>query len=164
MSDFDLGYFYYLHDKNEESRELEESGQVFFRTAITLSVISILLWLLFRKSELLILLSVAIGLFILAKSRQAKMENIGSRSIPDRPLLVELHKGDLHNRFSGEISSNHSEKDKIARIILANSGSDINQVYLIYTKSGGTFEAEHFVRVVHGLKKHGLRVTKTVSL
>ncbi len=169
MSDFDLGYFYYLHDKNEEAKELEATGMNLIRTSITISVFSLVLWIVFRKSEILIMLFLAALMFIIGKIRHDKLQEISLHSshLLKNSVNIEIH-GDSGTRFSRpfseEVKSHVDEKEKIAGIVIRNSGSDINVIYRLYLDSGGTYDAEHFVIAVHSLKKHGLlKVTKTVS-
>ncbi len=167
MSDFDLGYFYYLHDKNEEAKELDERGSTLMRTAITIAVFSIVLWVVIRRQEVFILLFLAGLMFVMGKSKEARMKEISRHDslLVKNSVNVEIHGSSmLAKPFSQEVSLHIKEKEKIASIVLKNSGSDINTIYRLYLNSGGTFDAEHFVKAVHSLKKNGLlKVTKTVS-
>ncbi len=178
MSDFDLGYFYFEHDKHQEAKELEASGISFIRSGLLLVVVSLVILLFVRRAEVLLLTVLGMVLIIVGKQKQAGMlQHEAVDEHTKRRVSIEVHSANqgvvfspsalkytISKPFSSEISLHLAERERIASIISRNSGSNINAVYAEYRNNGGIYSPEHFVKALHSMKKNGLvKVTKTVS-
>ncbi|MBI4438660.1 hypothetical protein HY640_01885 [Candidatus Woesearchaeota archaeon] len=172
MADFDLGYFYYMHDKIEEAKELEASGSNMMSLGMLLILASLSLAYIFSSVGLLVFSFFGIALFIMGVRRHSRMLRLavdtkrGSAKTlvvshqPLRPAHIlrspSIIRESLSRPFSEEISLHVSEKQRISRVVRDNSGADINTVYRLYRQDRGVYEPEHFVKALHSLKKHGL--------
>ncbi len=178
MADFDMGYFYALHDKHEEERELSESGSGMVTSAVLIIIVSVLLSLAFRNTDLLVFVIIGAVLLMIGLNRQSRLAE--RKSEPLKSVNVELHHEPIQPHhyitrpsilrhkfvtpFSRQIGRHFREREHIARIIMENSGSDINAIFRIYKNEKGFYDAEHFVKAVHSLKSHGLvTVRKSIS-
>lgn len=189
MGDVDIGYLYYMHDKIEEAKELSSTGSSLMSSGIFVIIFSLILAYAFGKPELLALSLLGIALFVSGMHRHSKVErlhveeeerNSSRKKELEKRIMVEVHdEPSVHRQilsgpsilrhrlakpFSEEVSRHFKERGLIAAVVRQNSGSDINSVYRIYRLGGGSYDAEHFVKALHGLKHHGLvKVSKTVS-
>ena len=179
MADFDIGYYYYLHDKIEDEKENKADGNSMIGLGIFLAIMSASLFMLFRRQEFFILTvlgSIFSGYGFYKHSSYVKLPHPEPHHFKD--INVEVHHDDrpnilarpsilrhkLTSSFSEELSTNLNERTIITSVIKQNSGSDINSIYGIYRLQGGLYDPEHFVKTLHSLKKHGVvRVMKTRS-
>ena len=181
MADFDLGYFYWEHDKNEEARELESSGSSYISTGITLVVFSFIISVIFRQANFLVIAGLGFVMISLGIYKHSKVAVEKVQKYPQQgQYFVELHHQDapphkvvsspsiirehIKTKFSDEVAKYHAEKMKIAGIIQKSSGSDINQIFQSYKKTGGIMDHIHFVKAVHALQRHGaVKIRKALS-
>ncbi len=163
MSDFDLGYYFYEHDKGVEEKELESSGASLVSTGILLVILSFFLLIIFRRTEVLLLTIGGMAVILLGKDKQSRVLQIRPTVKPPAKVNVELHHRAAEPRIIFP-SRQVAEGRLISRIISQNSGSDINTIFRLYRAGGGTYDAERFVKAVHRLKKSGVvDVRKTIS-
>ena len=174
MSDFDMGYYYFEHDKAEEENDLKTSGTMLTTSGILVLVASSVFFMFTKRTELTVLSIIGILMVTVGVQRHSKAEEVQKAHISSgHSYHVELHheppsilkpsilRHALSRKFSDQVSSHTKEREKIAEIIKQNSGSRINEVYKIYKKEGGKLEPEPFVHAVHSLKNHGIvKITK----
>ncbi|MBI3034482.1 hypothetical protein HYY72_04975 [Candidatus Woesearchaeota archaeon] len=179
MADFDLGYYYYLHDKIEDEKEKQAGGNSMVSLGTFFIILSVFLFIIFRASELFLL--AVLGAVLIAYGLYKNSGYLkAAHSVPgqSKGIDVEIHHNEGYNLlartsilrnklaspFSEELSAQLREKNIITSVIKQNSGSDINSIYQSYRQQGGAYGPEHFIKTLHILKKHGIvRVRKSIS-
>ncbi len=180
MSDFDIGYAYYLHDKQIEAEDARANGTILIRTGVILILFSMSIAALARKPEALLLSGLGFAAIMMGVQRHAATKKLHEGEIKrNQRMNIELHhtpikphqliakpsilRERLARKFSESLSEHHAEKEAITEIIRQNSGSDINSVYKIYRLQGGKADPEHFVKLLHSLKRHGSVMVRHLS-
>lgn len=177
-----MGYLYYLHDKMQETKKMEESGSNLMGTGILLIIISIIVAFLFGRAEFLGLAVLGILLLLTGMHKHSEMSKLHVRERSEaqkKKVQIEFHHRPFNPKriispgiishklargFSEDVSAHYMEREHIGKIIEENSGVDINTIYRIYRLQGGTYAPEHFVTMLHSLKRHGVvKVRKSIS-